>query len=114
MALMGTGVCQVLMEKRCDRTRGDCLSQRFSLEFYPSADRKGKPSHGLKRCFKGLGVLNTLLFFMSSFHTFANKIIIKPEGLDSRRAAPCPGSQEGPAWACLPWQAGCRGAGLCG
>lgn len=58
MALMGTGVCQVLMETGCDRTRGDCLSQHDSLEFHPNADRKGKPSPGLKRSFK-----NTLLFF---------------------------------------------------
>lgn len=40
-----------------------------------------------------MGVLRTLLSFMSSFHTFANKIIIqmykqlKPEGLDSKKSS---------------------------
>lgn len=86
---MRRGVCQVLKVTGCDRTRGDCPLEHFSLEFHLNADRKGKLSHGPERSsLKEPGVLRTLLFSMSSIHTFANKIIIKthkqlkPEGLD--------------------------------
>lgn len=86
---MGRGVCQVLKETGCDRTRGDCPFEHYSLEFHPKGDRKGNPSHGPKK----VGVLRKSLFFMSSSHTFTNKIIIKtykqlkPEGLDSKKSS---------------------------
>lgn len=82
--MVGTGVCQVLKETGCDRTRGDCPFKHYSLEFHPNADRKGKVSLGLKEVGGPEDI--TLFFFTSSLHAFANKIImkahkqLKPEG----------------------------------
>lgn len=94
----------MLKETGSDRTRGNCSLEHYSLEFYPKADRKGKPSHGRKTSYlKEVGVLRTLLLFMYSCHTFANKIIIKthkqlkPEELDSKKKSSSLSRQPGGA-----------------
>lgn len=78
--MVGTGVCQVLKETGCDRTRGDCPFKHYSLEFHPNADRKGKVSHGLKEV-GGRGPEDITLFF-SRLHKIIMKAHkqLKPEG----------------------------------
>lgn len=65
---MGRGVCQVLKETGCDRTRVDCPLKHYSLQFHLNAHRKGKLSMAQRESLKEAGVLKTLFFHVFNSH----------------------------------------------